>query len=163
MGVVLLACFWVLLGLFVFFAAMRGGARGMREALHGQSRGGRRAALTVVVVIWIAFGIAIPAVVLATNGSDHAEKAHGGLTLTANEVKGRDLFRKNCSTCHTLVAANAVGKVGPNLDQLRPPASLVLNAIKVGRAQGRGQMPANLLQGTDARNVALFVAAVAGR
>ena len=29
-----------------------------------------------------------------------------------------ELFGENCAVCHTLAAANAVGKVGPNLDQL---------------------------------------------
>ena len=33
---------------------------------------------------------------------------------------GRAVFAKYCSTCHTLKASNAVGKVGPNLDVLHP-------------------------------------------
>ncbi|TML97807.1 MAG: cytochrome c [Actinobacteria bacterium] len=79
------------------------------------------------------------------------------------EVHGRELFTKNCATCHTLRAVNAVGKVGPNLDQLRPPKELVLNAIEAGRARGNGQMPADLVAGQEAKDVAAFVAAVAGR
>jgi mono/diheme cytochrome c family protein len=39
----------------------------------------------------------------------------------------------------------------------------VLDAIKNGRARGVGQMPANLLSGEDAEDVADYVAAVAGR
>ena len=38
----------------------------------------------------------------------------------------------------------------------------MLNAIQQGRAQGRGQMPADLVDGQDAQDVADFVAAVAG-
>jgi mono/diheme cytochrome c family protein len=56
-----------------------------------------------------------------------------------------------------------VGKVGPNLDQLRPPKALILDAIKNGRARGQGQMPAGLVDGQDAQDVADFVAKVAGR
>ena len=64
--------------------------------------------------------------------------------------------------------------VGPNLDQLKPPASLVLHTIQNGCLQklvgkeynsiclGYGNMPADLVQGQDARDVAQFVAAVAG-
>ena len=162
MGILLLAAFWLIIGLLVFFVAMRGGPRGVRQSLHGQSRRGRRGATLVITLVCVGFGIAIPVAVLATIGSDHAKHAHGGVILTADEVKGRDLFHKNCASCHTLSAVNAVGKVGPNLDQLRSPAVLILNAIQAGRARGRGQMPANLLQGTDAKNVAKFVVAVAG-
>ena len=73
------------------------------------------------------------------------------------------MFKQHCATCHTLAAANAVGKVGPNLDQLRPPPALIKDAIAKGRARGQGQMPAQLVTGQDANNVAAFVAKVAGR
>jgi mono/diheme cytochrome c family protein len=53
--------------------------------------------------------------------------------------------------------------VGPNLDVLRPPPALTVNAIQQGRARGQGQMPAGLLAGEDAENVANYIAAVAGR
>ena len=53
--------------------------------------------------------------------------------------------------------------MGPNLDQLRPPKALILDAIQKGRARGQGQMPAGLVDGQDAQDVAAFVAAVAGR
>ena len=71
--------------------------------------------------------------------------------------------RKYCATCHTLKASNAVGKVGPNLDVLHPPKGLILDAIANGRARGQGQMPAGLVDGQDAQDVAAYVAAVAGR
>ena len=51
--------------------------------------------------------------------------AHGpaGIKLTAAEVQGRKLFADTCATCHTLAAVRSVGRVGPNLDVLQPPAS----------------------------------------
>jgi hypothetical protein len=40
---------------------------------------------------------------------------------------------------------------------------LVENAIQQGRARGQGQMPPRLLVGEDQKDVADYVAAVAGR
>jgi mono/diheme cytochrome c family protein len=83
--------------------------------------------------------------------------------LTAAEQHGRELFGERCRNCHTLKAANAVAQVGPNLDQLRPPKALVLNAIHNGRAKGNGQMAADLVEGQDAEDVASFVAKAVGQ
>ena len=153
--------FWVVLGLGIFFVAMRGGARGAREAVHTESRGGRRAVIALVVVL-MAAGVVVPTLVLAFNGAHKASVAPGGVTLNATEQHGRDLFAASCSQCHTLRAARAVGHVGPNLDVLQPPKALVLDAILHGRARGFGQMPALLYQGQDAQAVSDFVAATAG-
>jgi mono/diheme cytochrome c family protein len=166
MAIWVLAIFWIALGLGVFLVAFRGGGRrrapgGARGDSRG-TRGSRRATAMVAGAIMILFGIALPAVVLATGGDKQEKQAPGGVDLTTAQVHGRQLFAQNCATCHTLHAVNAVGKVGPNLDQLRPPAPLIVNAIEQGRARGGGQMPANLVSGTDARAVADFVAAVAG-
>jgi mono/diheme cytochrome c family protein len=152
-------------GLGVFLVALRGGGRRRAPdgARRGESRSSRRGFVVVTTVIWIVFGVALPAVVLATNGDNKAKAAPGGVDLTESQRNGRKLFAENCAQCHTLRAVNAVGKVGPNLDELRPPKELVLNAIEQGRARGNGQMPADLVSGTDARDVAEFVAAVAGR
>jgi mono/diheme cytochrome c family protein len=154
---------FVLLGLAVVFVAMRGGARGAREAMHSQSPGGSRAATAAIALVAILFGIGVPVVVGVANGEDRKKDGPGGVQLSDAQVEGRALFAKNCGTCHTLKGAGTSGRVGPNLDQLRPPEKLVLNAIEVGRAQGQGQMPAELLTGPEAKNVASFVAAVAGR
>jgi mono/diheme cytochrome c family protein len=162
--------FWALLGIVVFFVAMRGGPRGAREALHTRSRLGQRAVILGVVVLF-AFGITVPALVLAFNGEHKAAVAVGGVHLTKSEQRGRELFARACSVCHTLAAAKAVGRVGPNLDVRvgedisteSGRRALVENAILEGRARGLGQMPAQLYQGREAKEVAEFVAAVAGR
>ena len=104
----------------------------------------------------------VPALVLAA-GKNHRENGPGGTELNVAETRGREVFKQRCGTCHTLGAANAVGKVGPNLDQLRPPPALIKDAIAKGRARGQGQMPAQLVTGQDANDVAAFVAKVAGR
>jgi mono/diheme cytochrome c family protein len=160
---------WALLGLGVFFVAMRGGPRGARQALHTDAPIGQRVVMLGVVIL-VAFGVAVPALVLAVNGEHKAGVAGGGLHLSASEQRGRDLFARSCSVCHTLAAVKAVGRVGPNLDKRVGAAiatasgrrALVLSAISEGRARGLGQMPAQLYQGREAEEVAEFVAAVAG-
>lgn len=153
---------FIVIGLTVVLLAMRGGPRGAREAMHTQSARGRTTATGIIAVIALIFGIGIPAAVLAAR-SGTSTKSTGGVKLTADEAKGRELFTANCGVCHTLKAAATTGRVGPNMDELRPPKALVLDAIAHGRAQGRGQMPAGLLQGQDAKDVAAFLAAAAGR
>jgi mono/diheme cytochrome c family protein len=160
---------WVLLGLGVFFIAMRGGPRGARQALHTESRTGQRA-VTFGIVLLFAFGLVVPALVLAFNGSNKASVGVGGLHLNAQQQRGRDLFARSCAVCHTLAAVKSVGRIGPNLDvrvgdDIATAAgrkALVLSAISEGRARGLGQMPAQLYQGREAEEVAEFVAAVAG-
>jgi mono/diheme cytochrome c family protein len=161
--------FWVLVGAGVFFVAMGGGPRGARETLHSESRAGQRMLLLAVVALF-AFGIAVPAFVLADNGKDKASVAVGGVRLNAEERKGRELFAHACTACHTLAAVKSVGRIGPDLDvrvgvdiaTFQDRVALVENAIQEGRARGLGQMPALLYQGKEAEDVAKFVAAVAG-
>jgi mono/diheme cytochrome c family protein len=165
--------FWVLLGFGLFFVAARGGPGGARAALQRQTRGANRLALASFTFILIVFGIALPAALLIGN-ANKANGQVGGLKLNAAEKSGRQLFGDHCAVCHTLSAANAVGKVGPNLDTLKPPASLVLSTINNGclpnapsnsneQCLGQGVMPAAVVTGEDAHDVALFVARVAGK
>jgi mono/diheme cytochrome c family protein len=161
--------FWALLGLGVFFVAMRGGPRGARASLHTDSKVGQRLVMLGVVVL-VAFGLAVPALVLAFNRDHKASVAVGGLRLTSSQQKGRELFAQSCAVCHTLAATKSVGRTGPNLDirvgvDIATPAgrkALVEGAIAEGRARGLGQMPAQLYTGREAKEVAEFVAAVAG-
>jgi mono/diheme cytochrome c family protein len=164
-----LIIFWLLVGLGTFFVAMRGGPRGARRSLHTESKTGQRV-VTLAVVILVVFGLAVPAIVLAFNRDHKASVAVGGLRLTSEQQKGRELFAEACAVCHTLRATKSVGRVGPNLDirvgvDIATPAgrrALVEGAIAEGRARGLGQMPAMLYTGREAREVAEFVAAVAG-
>jgi mono/diheme cytochrome c family protein len=166
---ILFLLFWIVLGFAVFFAAIRGGPRGARASLHTESTVSRRL-VTLGIVVLVAFGLAVPALVLAFNGDHKASVAVGGLHLNAQEQKGRELFAHSCAVCHTLSAVKSVGRTGPNLDvrvgeDIATPAgrkALVLGAIAEGRARGLGQMPALLYQGKEAEQVADFVAKVAG-
>jgi len=161
MAIAVLVIFWIVLGLGVVLVAMAA-TRKPRAADDRGSKAGRAAFAVSMALLFIVGGVAIPAVVMVDN-SDADAKARGGVDLTEAQVRGRELFAQNCAVCHTLAASNAVGVVGPNLDQLRPPEELTLDAIDNGRARGQGQMPADLLSGEDAQDVASYVAAVAGR
>jgi len=172
--------FWLILGLAVFLVAMRSGRRAAPAAADGadaglESRAGQRW-LTIGVVLLIAFGLVIPALVLADNASHKTSVAAGGVHLNAAQRLGRELFSKSCVYCHTLDAVKSDARIGPNLDlrvgdeisgansqeAFLHRKALVLSAINEGRARGKGDMPALLYQGKEAEDVADFVAAVAG-
>jgi mono/diheme cytochrome c family protein len=158
----LFIAFWIVLGLGLLFIALRGGPRGARATLQSQSPAGRRLAALAFAAVFIILGVAVPAALLVGNHAN-ASKRYNDVRLASADRKGRDLFFQQCGTCHTLKAAHTAGKVGPNLDELKPPKALVLDAIKNGRQRGNGTMPAQLLQGQDAQAVADFVGKVAGQ
>lgn len=174
LGTWLFVAFWVLLGLGVFFVASRGGLGGTRATFQSQSYSARRTAGIVFLLIYVAFGVAIPLVFLIGN-RNNASAQVGGYKLTPAMKQGRQIFGQRCGVCHTLTAANAVGKVGPNLDTLKPSESLVLHTITYGCLQspppgdnnqgclGQGNMPAQIVTSQQAQDVAKFVAQVAGR
>lgn len=159
---------WILLGLVVFFAAMRSGSHGA-PGKAGRSKFASRALMLGIIVLCV-FGLAVPALVLAFNAADKSSVGVGGVHLNAAQTAGRENFAKSCAVCHSLAAVKSYSRVGPDLDvrvgeDIATPAgrkALVLNAMAEGRARGLGQMPALLYQGKEAEQVADFVAAVAG-
>lgn len=51
---------------------------------------------------------------------------------------GKTIFKTGpCAGCHTLADAGTTGNVGPNLDDSKPPLSLVVNRV----LNGAGAMP----------------------
>jgi mono/diheme cytochrome c family protein len=160
MAAIIVLSFFVALGLGVVLVAMRGGPRGVRETLERGRVQRLHAVEFAIVALIVTFGFAVPAVVLL---GDQASAGPGGTTLKADTQRGRVLFNEKCATCHTLGDANAVGRVGPDLDVLAPTEGLTISAIREGRARGTGQMPAQLLDGKDAKDVAAYIAQVAGR
>jgi plastocyanin len=91
---------------------------------------------------------------------------------TADVVHGKQLFVAKCGSCHTLSHAGTTGAVGPNLDDaFRQDRA---DGVKSTSIQGlvdfwiqypntEGVMPAMLVKGQDAQNVAAYVGTVAGR
>jgi mono/diheme cytochrome c family protein len=85
----------------------------------------------------------------------------GDSDAPATAPGGEKLFTDNCSSCHTLAAAGASGKVGPNLDQLRPGPDLVTRQVN----SGGGAMPSFKGKLTDdqIQQIADYVSANAGK
>lgn len=159
-GLVIVLAF-LALGAAVVFVAMSGGPQGTRRKLSSESSRSTRGVGLAVGVVMVLFGVAVPGITFALSGDESDGPA--GLDLNAAQTEGRELYAENCATCHILSASNAVGRVGPNLDVLRPNVDLTLDAIANGRARGAGQMPADLLQGQQASAVAQYIDLVAGR
>jgi len=100
-----------------------------------------------------------------------------------NIINGKTQFVAKCGACHTLARANATGVVGPNLDeafqravqdgfkrstfrgivhrQIENPARL--RQVDPITGKEGAAMPANLVTGTDAEDVAAYVAQAAAR
>jgi hypothetical protein len=123
MGVILFIAFWVCLGLALFVIALTGGPRQARErVLQTQSRRGRRNIGLALAILCVAFGVAIPVVVIAS-GERSAKAGNADIGLTAAEKRGRLLFGHTCNQCHTLAASRTVGRTGPDLDERVGPLS----------------------------------------
>jgi cbb3-type cytochrome c oxidase subunit III len=108
----------------------------------------------------------------------------GGLAGKQADLQtGQKLFQQSCAGCHTLAAAGARGTVGPSLDAAFAAdraqnfkqdsiENVVLDQIRLGSgpvnnattpSQSQPTMPANIVKGQDAVDVAAYVASVAGQ
>lgn len=119
-----------------------------------------------VVIPWLAFRA----------DGDSAPEA----SVPAGLEPAKALFQNNCGNCHTLYAAETDGNFGPDLDELLAPAGppegadaektvestdgRVLKAVEEGvdGSTVSGRMPAGILNGEQAEEVAEFVARTAG-
>jgi mono/diheme cytochrome c family protein len=98
------------------------------------------------------------------------------LQENADTEAGRSLFVEKCGTCHALKEAGTQAEVGPNLDSAFQAArqsgmdndtieGVVESQIENPRVTAEDSpsyMPANLVEGDDARDVAAYVAQYAG-
>ena len=112
--------------------------------------------------------IALPVLALALTA---AGCGTGGIASGPSDLNnGKKLFVQQCGGCHTLQAAGTQGKVGPNLDDAfrydrkqgfaeSSIENVVLDQIRIAEPP----MPANLVTGQDAQDVAAYVASVAGK
>jgi mono/diheme cytochrome c family protein len=91
---------------------------------------------------------------------------------TASVQNGAKLFSERCSGCHTMDVAGAQGSAtkvsdrervdGPNLNKRKVCYENALYALRNGGYSG-AIMPANIVVGTQARDVAAFIAEYSGR
>lgn len=93
-------------------------------------------------------------------------------TGDADVVNGKKLFVQKCGSCHVLNRAGTKGVVGPNLDTaFANPVhegfgeSAIRGMVRqqIELARKGGTMPANLVTGNDARDVAAYVALAAAQ
>jgi mono/diheme cytochrome c family protein len=81
---------------------------------------------------------------------------------TGDAAAGKAVFESaGCVGCHTLADAGATGTVGPNLDDAKPPADLVVTRV----TNGMGAMPPfkGQLSEKQIQDVAAYVSSVAGK
>src|SRR5512133_3266901 len=109
--------------------------------------------------------LALPALFLAVfalSAAGCGDKSSSSSKHTAGSgTPGAKVFSDaGCGKCHTMAAAGTAGKVGPNLDVLRPNQERVQRQVKNG---GNG-MPSfkDTLTPVEIRQVAAFVATAAG-
>ncbi len=87
----------------------------------------------------------------------------------ADLANGKTLFQSKCGSCHMLEDAGTPGTLGPDLDDaavgdriagLEPSSFEALVRQQIDEADP--PMPRHLVKGDDARDVAAYVASVAG-
>jgi mono/diheme cytochrome c family protein len=89
---------------------------------------------------------------------------------TSDVVNGKQLFVSKCGSCHTLDHAGTSGTVGPNLDDafrqdradgVKSTSIEGLISYWIRYPNSQGAMPAKVVDGQDAQDVAAYVARVA--
>ena len=95
----------------------------------------------------------------------------------ADLIAGKQAFAKSCSSCHVLSRANAKGSIGPNLDDSFRQSitdglgrdtirgvvlSQILHPARLPK-KSPAYMPAALVEGKVAKDVAAYVASVASK
>jgi cytochrome c6 len=127
-----------------------------------------------IVVSALLFIAQMSAVVWVTGTQETEEETHaaetgggateGGTTTEApagDAAAGKEVFASaGCVACHTLADAGSTGTVGPNLDDAKPPATLVVTRV----TDGAGAMPSfkDKLTEQQIQDVAAYVSSVAG-
>ena len=122
----------------------------------------QKSPIAIFIGFVLIFAVVIPFLAITGEGEPGSTEVK-----VANADEGaRQLFATNCGSCHTLARAGTDGVVGPNLDVLlgmgTPEGNeeRVLSAIENGIG---GRMPAGILAGAQAEEVADFVSREAGK
>ena len=97
-----------------------------------------------------------------TQHRDEPRRPTGGRRCRSS-VAGKEVFASaeaGCGSCHTLADAGTDGSVGPNLDEAKPPAELVVDRV----TNGKGVMPSfkGKLTEQQIEELAAYVSTVAG-
>jgi cbb3-type cytochrome c oxidase subunit III len=137
--------------------------------VHGRSQGFKQVTIEQVVRDQIELAVPPMPANLVTGADADAVAAYVAMVAgnpsaaasSKNATSGKDIFLANCGSCHTLADAGTSGTIGPNLDQLKPPQSIVQRQV----INGGGAMPAFKGQLTPAQitAVAKYVSSVSGK
>lgn len=85
----------------------------------------------------------------------------GGGGATGDAAAGKSVYASaGCGSCHTLSDAGSSGSIGPNLDDSKPDADLVVERV----TNGQGAMPSfkDKLSEQEIADVAAYVSESAG-
>lgn len=167
----------VLAGIFIVFAALSAFYFPRRNPDFPGERLGLFVLVTVVLFVGTMAGVVVfakeeaeghAAEAVATEpaattsaGTTATEEQGGSQEALGDAAAGEAVFvSAGCGGCHVLEAAGASGAVGPNLDQSKPSAELVLERVR----EGSGLMPAfeDDLTEKQIQDVAAYVVASTG-
>jgi cytochrome c553 len=120
----------------------------------------------MTTVVWVSETQEVEEAHAAEGTGDHGEEGEGAgeappPAAGGSTAVGKEVFESaGCVTCHTLADAGATGTVGPNLDEAKPSAELVVDRV----TNGMGAMPSFADQLTEEQitEVAAYVSAAAG-
>jgi mono/diheme cytochrome c family protein len=87
------------------------------------------------------------------------------MVTSGDPSQGKALFLKNCGSCHVMADAGSQGTIGPNLDDAFASDKQQGFSVQTIRDVVRGQiaypekpMPADLVRGQDASDIAVYIA-----
>lgn len=103
--------------------------------------------------------IGVPMWAIAKDGTQDSSQ----IAVPAADQEAKQLFQDNCGTCHTMKIAGTDGVVGPNLDELLGGSESTERVLAAINGGVQGAMPAGILSGEAAEEVAEFVNDYAGK
>ena len=116
-------------------------------------------------MLYIVLGVVVPGAGPGQQG--RGRRRHGRAAVARSSPTeaehGKTLFRQQCASCHSLAAVNARGVTGPNLDDIGEVTPDADPQRDPNGGTGQDRMPAGLLEGEEAAEVAEYVSEVAGK
>jgi mono/diheme cytochrome c family protein len=117
-----------------------------------------RLALLASVGVLVTIGALLSTDAIRTAAPSGAQRSSS--TVVGDPARGEQFFSEYCSSCHTLKAARATGRVGPNLDKLKPSYQRVVKQV----TNPRGAVPLSMITfgpdtftASDIHDIAAFV------
>jgi mono/diheme cytochrome c family protein len=92
-----------------------------------------------------------------------------GRVTSGDPSQGKKLFTEKCGSCHTLADAKTQGTIGPNLDEAFSSdkeqgfdEQTMADVVRGQIAYPEKPMPPNLVEGSDANDVSVYIAKCSG-